>query len=223
MECTAATVEKEFCSATYRCTLHRADIIVAVREGSCNTAEKGFQSDRVKRKYSGDFRAAENDIRARAQKRAFVNAMIAACAASDIFAVADEQEIPEGECEVVDEGTEQDPRVPLVEKLLKLVQCKAFTDEDRSELEKWANSRRRTTKQLEEAIEKADDKIARWEGCGALRVDTERRNDVGGTVVRGLSHAKEWLPSSGPYRLHDDFAGGSARFTHFGVSVSWPR
>ena len=85
-------------------------------EAACSTAEKGFRSPRARLKYGAvgqwqaqgrrrvwvetsppDYRAALNDVVARAGKRAFVGAVIVACAADEIFEVAAEEtgEVPE--------------------------------------------------------------------------------------------------------------------------------
>ncbi|KKK94964.1 hypothetical protein LCGC14_2677540, partial [marine sediment metagenome] len=74
---------------------------------SCSTAESGFQSVGAKRKYGGhyqqehgdwiekkapDFRAALNDVTARARKRALVQAVIVATCTDEIFEGAREDE-----------------------------------------------------------------------------------------------------------------------------------
>lgn len=73
---------------------------VGAASASCSTAEAGFQSVRARKKYGArfeknakgetevsppDYRAALNDIIARAGKRAFVQAMIVACASDEVF------------------------------------------------------------------------------------------------------------------------------------------
>lgn len=87
----STTETKEYVSATAKCILsdqYRREIGSAV--SSCSTAESGFSSERAKKKYGGDYRAALNDVVARATKRAFVQAMIVATAADEVFVAAEE-------------------------------------------------------------------------------------------------------------------------------------
>jgi hypothetical protein len=95
-----------YTSATVRVTLldqFRRPCGSAV--SSCTTAEAGFRSPNARRKYGAvyrgrgdqaeevqppDYRAALNDVVARAGKRAFVQAVIYAAALDEIFTVADE-------------------------------------------------------------------------------------------------------------------------------------
>jgi hypothetical protein len=89
----AHTETKEYVSATVEVTLvdqYRRPIGSAV--SSCSTAESGFASPRARAKYENDYRAALNDVVARAAKRAFVQAVIVAAAADEMFTgtVADE-------------------------------------------------------------------------------------------------------------------------------------
>jgi hypothetical protein len=91
----AHTETKEYVSATVEVTLvdqYRRPVGSAV--SSCSTAEAGFASERARRKYQSDYRAALNDVVARAAKRAFVQAVIVAAAADEMFTgtVADEPE-----------------------------------------------------------------------------------------------------------------------------------
>ncbi len=85
------TETKEYVSATVEVTLadhYRRPIGSAV--SSCATAEGGFASERAKKKYGGDYRAALNDVVARAAKRAFVQAVIVAAAADEVFTAAED-------------------------------------------------------------------------------------------------------------------------------------
>jgi len=87
------TETKEYVSATVEVTLvdqYRRPVGSAV--SSCSTAEGGFASERVKKKYGGDYRAALNDVVARAAKRAFVQAVIVAAAADEVFTAAEDVE-----------------------------------------------------------------------------------------------------------------------------------
>ncbi len=87
------TETKEYVSATVEVTLvdqYRRPVGSAV--SSCSTAEGGFTSERAKKKYSGDYRAALNDVVARAAKRAFVQAVIVAAAADEVFTAAEDVE-----------------------------------------------------------------------------------------------------------------------------------
>lgn len=104
----ARTETAEYVSATVQVTLadqYRRSIGSAV--SSCSTAEPGFRSVFAQKKYGaeivkeqgewlvkkpGDFRAALNDVVARASKRAFVQALIVATAADEIFTAAEEAE-----------------------------------------------------------------------------------------------------------------------------------
>lgn len=54
-------------------------------EAACSTAEASFRGDRNEKKYGGDYRAAMNDVIARAGKRAFVQAVIYAIAGDELF------------------------------------------------------------------------------------------------------------------------------------------
>jgi len=87
------TETKEYVSATVQVTLadqYRRPVGSAV--SSCSTAEGGFASERAKKKYGGDYRAALNDVVARAAKRAFVQAVIVAAAADEVFTAAEDVE-----------------------------------------------------------------------------------------------------------------------------------
>jgi len=101
------TETADFVSQTVEVTLldnYRRQVGSAV--GSCSTAEAGFRSIWTQRKYGAviekdeqgesrvktkpDWRAALNDVVARAGKRAFVQAVIVATAADEIFTTAEE-------------------------------------------------------------------------------------------------------------------------------------
>lgn len=85
------TETKEYVSATVEVTLidqYRRPVGSAV--SSCSSAEPSFA--RASKKYGGDFRAALNDIVARAGKRAYVQAMIVAAAADEMFSPAEDVE-----------------------------------------------------------------------------------------------------------------------------------
>lgn len=87
------TETKEYVSATVEVTLvdqYRRPIGSAV--SACSTAESGFASDRAKQKYASDYRAALNDVVARAAKRAFVQAVIVAAAGDEMFTTAEDVE-----------------------------------------------------------------------------------------------------------------------------------
>lgn len=103
----AATETKEFCSATIEVSLvDQYGRTAGAGVASCNTAESGFRGAAVK-KYGGwgewkekrftvtrepDYRAAQNDVVARAAKRASVQATIVASAIEEIFTAAPEEE-----------------------------------------------------------------------------------------------------------------------------------
>lgn len=80
----ASQETKEYASATVEVTLvdqYRREVGSAV--SSCSSAEAGLQ--RASKKYGGDWRAALNDIVARARKRAIVQAVIVATSADEVF------------------------------------------------------------------------------------------------------------------------------------------
>lgn len=107
-EVTHQVCTKELCEVRVRVSLvdqYRRE--AGSFESACSSQERSFQN--AKKKYSGDFRAALNDIVARASKRAFVQAMIYSTATDEIFqagAEADEQQ-PAGQDEQSDA-----PRLP---------------------------------------------------------------------------------------------------------------
>jgi len=82
---------KELCEVRVRVTLvdqyHRP---AGSFESACSSQERSFQF--AKKKYDGDFRAALNDIVARASKRAFVQAVIYSTATDEIFQAGAEPE-----------------------------------------------------------------------------------------------------------------------------------
>jgi hypothetical protein len=102
------TETAEYVSATVEVTLtdqYRRPVGSAV--SSCSTAEPGFRSPSARKKYGArskkerdewietappDYRAAVNDIVARAGKRAFVQAVIVAGALDEIFTAAEDAE-----------------------------------------------------------------------------------------------------------------------------------
>lgn len=101
------TETKEYVSATVNVTLvDHYGRTVGNATASCTTAEKGFSSPNAQKKYGavviwkrgedpeiktpGDFRAAKNDVVARASKRAFVQAVIYTTATDEVFHVADD-------------------------------------------------------------------------------------------------------------------------------------
>jgi len=123
-EIVARTETAEYVSATVQVTLvdqYRRPIGSAV--SSCSTAEAGFRSVFAQKKYGakiakekdcsfvvktpGDFRAALNDVVARASKRAFVQAVIVATAADEVFIAAEE-----AEAKAPDPEEEKEPVVP---------------------------------------------------------------------------------------------------------------
>ena len=160
-EVTEQILEPDFVSVRARVALHRNGVVMAEREGACTTAEAGFQRMGMRKKYGArynqkkeetkapDYRAALNDIVARAQKRAYVNAMIAACAAGDILAVAEEgswQVDGDGvlkEGVVVEATVVEDDTAPFTtwdawrERLLVLGKHPAFGKEEQSKLATW--------------------------------------------------------------------------------------
>ena len=100
--------DKDYCDATVSIVLlDHFGRTVGSAISSCSTAESGFQMVGSKRKYGGtyqkengrwaektapDFRAALNDVTARARKRALVQAVIVATCTDEIFEAAKEDE-----------------------------------------------------------------------------------------------------------------------------------
>jgi len=82
---------KELCEVRVRVTLvdqyHRP---AGSFESACSSQERSFQF--AKKKYDDDFRAALNDVVARASKRAFVQAMIYSTATDEVFQAGAEPE-----------------------------------------------------------------------------------------------------------------------------------
>ncbi len=109
IELVSQTREQDYCDATVSIVLlDHFGRTVGSAISSCSTAESGFQSVGAKRKYGGhyekgedgrwgekkapDFRAALNDVTARARKRALVQAVIVATCTDEIFEAAKEDE-----------------------------------------------------------------------------------------------------------------------------------
>lgn len=109
IELVSQTRERDYCDATVSIVLlDHFGRTVGSAISSCSTAESGFQSVGAKRKYGGfyeqgqggrpvekkapDFRAALNDVTARARKRALVQAVIVATCTDEIFEAAKEDE-----------------------------------------------------------------------------------------------------------------------------------
>ena len=166
-----STMQKDYVHARAEVVVHRSGIIVGAATRSCSSAEKRFKSERTKAKYGGDYRAAINDVEAIAEKRAFVAAMIKACAASDILEVADDRDdIQDAEYEdVTDRSVPRSesnggPSAEKVQALLKLVGNELFTDDERERVEAWVNSDKCTPELLEEQLVKAEDRIAAVSG-----------------------------------------------------------
>jgi hypothetical protein len=83
-EVTHQVCTKEICEIRVRVTLvDQYSRPVGAFESACTSQERSFQF--AKKKYDDDFRAALNDIVARASKRAFVQAMIYSTATDEIF------------------------------------------------------------------------------------------------------------------------------------------
>ena len=106
---TSSIETPEYCSARVRCILlDQWGRQAGAHEAAASTAEAGFQAAGARRKYGAkgewtpgergrkewdetsapDYRAALNDVVARAGKRAFVGAVIVACAADEVFDLA---------------------------------------------------------------------------------------------------------------------------------------
>ena len=139
---------KEYVSATVEVVLvdqYRREVGSAV--SSCSTAEPGYRSPGARRKYGAtfknqeetsppDYRAALNDVVARARKRAVVQAVIVASAADEIFVSA-----------------EADPKAPVGEDA-----APAPTDKPRFP----ANWKDVGGKLIEEASDEQLKKVADW-------------------------------------------------------------
>lgn len=73
--------DKPFFYFVYKAVVRdRHNFVISECEGSCNSKERGYQSDRV------DIYAAVNSIMKKAEKRAYVGAVLLACNASSFFA-----------------------------------------------------------------------------------------------------------------------------------------
>lgn len=172
--------EKDYCYARAKVTLHRGGTVMAVREASCSSAEKSFQRSAAKYTCSGkkdpDWRSADNDIVARAQKRAYVQAMIAACAASDILESADEidfSKVEDAEFEDVTESpspaSNGGPTVEQLKRATKLLTHKSVTADEREKFADWMNKPTCTAARMEEQLALLEDRInASEEGDGPL-------------------------------------------------------
>ncbi len=117
------TETKEYVSATVEVTLtdqYRRPVGSAV--SSCSTAEGGFASPRAKTKYSNDYRAALNDVVARAAKRAFVQAVIVAAAADEVFTAAEDVEGTGESAPARPEGTPPEDSGPFLPNVKALKQ-----------------------------------------------------------------------------------------------------
>jgi hypothetical protein len=86
--CTDRTIDKEngFAMFTYKATVFRGDKIIAECEGSANSAERKYQKQAIP--------DILNTLQKMAQKRAFVGAILEACAASDFFTQDIEDMVP---------------------------------------------------------------------------------------------------------------------------------
>lgn len=82
--------DKPFFHYVYRATVRdRSGFVLGQCEGSCNSKEKSFTSDRV------DIFAAVNSIMKKAEKRAFVGAVLIATGASSFFGEPGKEPIPQ--------------------------------------------------------------------------------------------------------------------------------
>ncbi len=198
---TTSVVDKtetpEYTSATVEVTLadaKRRPIGSAV--ASCSTAEARFRSVFAQRKYGAtvvkeqgewrvtkpcDCRAALNDVVARAAKRAFIQAVIVATAADEIFVAAEESEQQPGNAdEAVEpkpapqaEAPPSGPRLPDV-KALKQFAGKALAELTSADLARIAKTLREQTKRpaawapVIEAIEVELDRRTQEEENGSL-------------------------------------------------------
>jgi len=164
--------EKDYVYARARVTLHRGGMVMAVKESSCSSAEKSMQRSATKYTLSGkrdpDWRGADNDIVARAQKRAYVQAMIAACAASDILEASDAidfSDIREADYEEVPNDVDPKPESnggPTVEQLKRatvLLTHKSVTPEEREKFADWMNKSSCTKERMEDQLAALEDRI----------------------------------------------------------------
>jgi hypothetical protein len=102
---------KELCEVRVKVTLvdqYRRE--AGSFESACSSQERSFQA--AKGKYDGDFRAALNDVVARASKRAFVQAMIYSTATDEVFQAGAEPEEQRAESETTTTASETAPRLP---------------------------------------------------------------------------------------------------------------
>ncbi len=140
------TKERDYCDATVSMVLldHLGRTVGSAVSG-CSTAESGFQNVGAKRKYGGrytkegrdwkelvapDFRAALNDVTARARKRCFVQAVILATCTDEVFDVStvDEHEPTETRSELPTKmliGDRKGEKLTEIESAV-LVKCAAW-------------------------------------------------------------------------------------------------
>ena len=177
-----SVLQVDFVMVRSAMTLHRSNVIVGASEAAATSAEASFQ--KAKRKYlvggKVDWRAAYNDVLSRAQKRAYVKALIVACAASDILEVAGETEIQDLEegrdYEVVGQDAPGQP-LPLgidqarVKALFDILTDfpDLFTKDEYAAAARWVNSDRCTAEKLEEQIQRAEQRVRRQEEMDLLR------------------------------------------------------
>lgn len=121
-------LEQDFCSTLVEVTLlDKFRRPVGSAASACTTAEPGFRSVNARKKYGAryerkgneyvqteppDYRAAFNDIVARAGKRAYVQAIIFATATDEIFHVAEED--AERARQATDAGPPERPAAPVL-------------------------------------------------------------------------------------------------------------
>lgn len=162
--------EKDYCYARARVTLHRANTVMAVREASCSSAEKSIQRSSGKYRVGTkvDWRGADNDICARAQKRAYVQAMIAACGASDILETADGMDfsnIEDAEYEEVQAEEQESIGLPIdtLRRAMRLVTdaqlIGALPKKRADEFFEWIAAEGRSVDEVDEALVQIEDKI----------------------------------------------------------------
>lgn len=130
-------------------------------EAACSTAEKGFTSKGAVAKYGGDYRAALNDVIARAGKRAFVQAVIYAIAGDEIFEASETDDDDAKKDAVAPAPTSSGPRFPtgfgkIAGKLVTEV-----TDDELAKVAEWCRTKAKNPKAVAPVLDAVTDEQER--------------------------------------------------------------
>jgi hypothetical protein len=150
---------KEFSMAVVRVTLvDRFGYPAGSGEAACTTAETGIQ--RSAKKYDNDFRAALNDVVAKAGKRAFTQAVVYATATDEMFDVTG---TPEKAVEAT--GTEEEKKpAPRFPEKFGSVGGKLVSEVSIPELVKvadWCRTKAKNPKAVQPMLEAIEEELDR--------------------------------------------------------------